>query len=348
VIITRTPFRISFFGGGSDYPAWFDEHGGAVLTSTIDKYCYISARFLPPFFDFRHRVVWSRIEHVVDATEIEHPVVREVIGFLGLESGVEIHHMADLPARAGLGSSSAFTVGLLHSLHALKGAMVTKNHLAREAIHVEQTLLKEHVGVQDQIEVAHGGLNHIELFPGDEYRITPLALQRARVRELESNMMLYFTGFTRLSSDVAGEQIRAVRQNAADIREMVGMVRQGRDILLGTGAIEAFGRLLDESWRLKRGLSPAISTSAIDGIYAAARAGGAIGGKLLGAGGGGFMLIFADPERQDSVRKALTGLLEVPVRFEAGGSHLVFFEDDTARSPSSHMTLSMAKWSGRR
>jgi D-glycero-alpha-D-manno-heptose-7-phosphate kinase len=251
--------------------------------------------------------------------------------------------MADLPARAGLGSSSAFTVGLLHSLHALNGAMVTKNHLAKEAIHVEQTILKENVGVQDQIEVAHGGLNHIELFPGHEYRVTPLVLRRARLRELESHMMLFFTGFTRLSSDVAGEQIRAIQQNATDIREMIGMVRQGRDILLGTGTLEAFGRLLDESWRLKRGLSPAISTDAIDGIYAAARTAGAVGGKLLGAGGGGFMLIFADPERRESVRKALASLLEVPVRFESGGSHVVFFEDDTARSPNSHMTLSMVE-----
>lgn len=332
MIISRTPFRISFFGGGTDYPAWYNEEKGAVLVSTIDKYCYITCRWLPPFFEHRHRIVYSRIENVGEVEEIQHPAVRAVLRYLEIEHGVEIHHDGDLPARTGLGSSSSFTVGLLHSLYALKGVMTDQMRLARDAIHVEQDLIRENVGSQDQTAAAMGGLCRIEFSAGHQIAVQRLTLSERRLRELESHLMLYFTGFSRTASEVAAEQIRNTPDKRRELRTMYGMVDEAIGLLGGDGGLRDFGRLLHESWSLKRTLSSRITTDAIDDIYGAARNAGALGGKLLGAGGGGFFLLFVDPERQEDVAHALDGLLRVPFGFENLGSQIIFFQ------PNSHET----------
>ena len=325
MIISRTPFRVSFFGGGTDYPVWFREHGGAVLATT-NKYCYISCRYLPPFFDHRSRIVWSQIELVKAPEEIQHPAAREVLAFLGIKDGVELHHQGDLPARTGLGSSSAFTVGLLNALHGLRGEMVGKEQLAREAIHVEQERLKENVGSQDQVSCAHGGLNRVDFWGERNFRTTPITIPWARLNELQDHLMLFFTGVSRNASEIAGEQISAVPGKVRELRVIQQMVDEAIDILKGPRSLLDFGKLLDEGWQLKRSLTDKISTPFIDEIYERARRGGAIGGKLIGAGGGGFLLLFARPEEQPRVRAALDGLLEVPFRFESVGANVIFYE----------------------
>lgn len=329
LIISRTPFRISFFGGGTDYPAWYNEEKGAVLVSTIDKYCYISCRWLPPFFPHRHRIVYSQMETVSEIEEIDHPAVREVLQFLQVKDGVEIHHDGDLPARTGLGSSSSFTVGLLHSLYALKGAMVSKMRLAKEAIYVEQHCIGENVGSQDQTSTALGGLNRIEFSAGDHISVQQIMIPAARRKLLNDHLMLFFTGFSRTASEIAAEQIRNTPRRKRELREMYGMVDEALGILTSEGDIREFGRLLDETWRLKRSLSSQITTRHIDAIYDAARGAGAIGGKLLGAGGGGFLLIFAEPELQAAVRASLGDLLHVPFRFEDLGSQIIVYQPDS-------------------
>lgn len=327
MIITRTPFRVSFFGGGTDYPAWYRENGGAVLTSSIDKYCYLSARWLPPFFEYRHRVAWSKVELVGSAAEVEHPAVRAAMQYLKIEDGLEIHHAGDLPARTGLGSSSAFTVGLLHALYALKGVMVSKAQLAAQAVHVEQEVMGETVGVQDQIECAHGGLNHVEIGTDGRWHVTPIILSAHRRTELEQSLLLYYTGISRHASEVAKAQVDAMPANNGAMRDMAALVPEALETLTGSAPIAEFGRLLDEGFRLKRSLSAKVSTPGIDALYAKARAAGAVGGKLLGAGGGGFLLLLARPEDQGSLRRALRDVLEVPLRFEAGGSRIIYAQD---------------------
>ncbi|MEI8397389.1 MAG: kinase [Rhodospirillaceae bacterium] len=260
MIITRTPFRISLFGGGTDYPAWYRENGGAVLAGSINKYCYLSCRRFPPFFEVKYRVVYNRIELVNTVDEIEHPSVRTCIKSYGPDdTGLEIVHNADLPARSGLGSSSAFTVGLLHALHGLAGRLVGRPQLAEQAIHLEQEVMCENVGSQDQIAVALGGLNVIS-FAGDGWRAQPLPLPRLRREELEAHLMLFFTGISRTASDVAAHQIRNLSRRAVELRAMQAMVDHGIEILTGNGDITDFGQLLDESWQLKRRLSEYIST----------------------------------------------------------------------------------------
>jgi D-glycero-alpha-D-manno-heptose-7-phosphate kinase len=331
MIISRTPYRISLFGGGTDYPVWYRSEKGAVLAATIDKYCYLTCRWLPPFFEHRHRLVYSRIENVSRIDEIEHPAARECMRLLQIESGVEIHHDGDLPARTGLGSSSAFTVGLLHALHALKGEMRSKLELGREAIHVEQDRIGENVGSQDQMIVANGGMCHIEFHPGDRITVERLPLSQERSAELNRRLMLFFTGFSRTASDVAAEQIQntASGRNDVDLRELYGMVFEAEGILGGGGDLAAIGELLHESWCIKRGLSSLITNPRLDEIYDAARRSGAIGGKLLGAGGGGFLLFFVEPEHQSAVRAALAPLLYVPFHFEENGSQLIFYEQSS-------------------
>ncbi|NTV30120.1 MAG: kinase [Candidatus Omnitrophica bacterium] len=332
MIISRTPFRISFFGGGTDYPAWFKDSPGAVLATTIDKYCYITARYLPPFFEHRSRIIYSKMEHVHTIDEIDHPSVREVLRFLKIEEGVEIHHDGDLPARAGLGSSSAFTVGLLNSLYALKGFMPTKEQLAKEAIHIEQDMIGENVGCQDQMLAAHGGFNYIE-FGGDGHlNIRKVTLSSARLDEFQKHAMLFFTGFSRTASEIAAHQIKNMPKRKKELREMYRMVNTALEIL-SAGKWDAFGQLLHENWQLKRSLSDKISTSHIDKIYDKALKAGALGGKILGAGGGGFILIFAEPDRKDSVRYALRDLLEIPFRFENRGTQIIFYQPDSGRVP---------------
>jgi len=329
VIITRTPFRISFFGGGTDYPVYYKENGGAVLSTTINRYCYISLRHLPPFFEHKHRIVYRRIEQVTGVDQIVHPSVRECLRYMDIREGLEIHHDGDLPARSGLGSSSSFTVGLIHALSACKGKMVSKMELAEAAIHVEQNMIKENVGSQDQTSAAFGGLNKI-IFNGStghHLQVMPLTIMMERLRELENNLMMFFTGFSRFASEIAEKQISETPRKMKELDEMRSKVDEASAILTGEGCIDDFGRLLHENWLIKRSLTNKISTGEIDDIYEKARREGAIGGKLLGAGGGGFIIFFVKPDYQRRLKEAL-GLLHVPFRFEHCGSQLIFYEPE--------------------
>ena len=328
MIITRTPFRISLFGGGTDYPGWYREHGGAVLSTTIDKYCYINARYLPPFFEHQFRVVYSRIESTNRIEDIEHPSVRATLNFLNLQRGVEIHHDGDLPARSGMGSSSSFTVGLLNALHALQGHMATKEQLANESIMVEQDLLKENVGSQDQVNAAYGGFNHITFHTSGEISVRPVIIPPDRQDELTSHLMLFYTGIKRTADKVAGEYVASLEAKRRQLRILRDMVEEGLSILCGHGPIKEFGELLHEGWLAKQSISDKISNSAIAEVYNAAREAGAIGGKITGAGGGGFMLLFVPPKDQPAVREKLTNLLHVPFQFEKAGSQVIFYDRD--------------------
>lgn len=327
MIISRTPFRISFFGGGTDYPAWYRRHGGKVISTTIDKYCYISCRYLPPFFEHRHRIVYSLIENVKDIPEIKHPSARAVIQFMNIDKGLEIHHDGDLPARTGIGSSSSFTVGLLHSLYALKGIMPTKMQLAKESIHVEQNIIKETVGSQDQAAAAFGGFNLIEFKEDDEIKVNPVILTQDKLQNLQNHLMLYFTGLSRFASKIAQKQVEDIKKNKKELSTLYQMVDEALRILRSnTRGIREFGKLLDESWKLKKTLTEGITTPQIDEMYDAAMQAGASGGKLLGAGGGGFLLIFAEPNVQPKIRHKLKHLLEVPFKFENLGTQIVVYQ----------------------
>lgn len=326
MIISRTPFRISFFGGGTDYPVWYNEYGGAVLATSIDKYCYISCRHLPPFFEHKSRMAYSKIEILTAGQEFEHPSARETLKYMEVTEGVEIHHDADLPARTGLGSSSSFTVGLLHTLYALNQRMPTKMQLAEEAIHIERDLIKESVGSQDQVSAACGGFNRITFAPDNGILLQPVIIGRERLELLQSHLMLYFTGFSRLASVIAEKQIQDTHKKKVELKTMFDMVDHALGILTGRWDLADFGKLLHESWQLKRSLTDKISNPQIDEIYTAAREAGALGGKLLGAGGGGFILFFAKPEDQPRIKERLKGLLHVPFRFENGGSQIIFYD----------------------
>jgi D-glycero-alpha-D-manno-heptose-7-phosphate kinase len=326
MIISRTPFRVSFFGGGTDYPAWFKEHGGAVLATTIDKYCYISVRALPPFFAHRYRLVYSIVENVKEISEIQHPAVRAVLQWNGNYDGLEIHHDGDLPARSGLGSSSAFTVGLINAMKALDGRLISKEELAHDAIHIEQCVLREPVGSQDQISAAFGGFNRIAFRPDGSFDLQPIILPRERQEELESHLMLFFSGISRYSSDIAQTKVDNIANRTRELTAMYEMVDQAIDILRNPATpITEFGRLLNESWCLKKRLSSRVSTQFIDDVYATALGAGAVGGKVLGAGGGGFILFFVSPEQQATVRDALKELIHVPVKLESAGSRIVLY-----------------------
>jgi D-glycero-alpha-D-manno-heptose-7-phosphate kinase len=326
MIICRTPFRISFFGGGTDYPEWYRAHGGAVLAATIDKYCYLTCRYLPPFFQHRLRIVYRQIETCANVDEISHPVVRETLRFLHIDRGIELHHDGDLPARSGMGSSSAFTVGLLHALHALRGEMPTKNQLAKESIYLEQDLLRETVGSQDQVMAAYGGFRHVKFPPDGEIEISPVILPAGRVAELRSHLMLVYTGIARTAADVAKSYVIGIESRRRQLRIIKELVDEALDVLASGMDICAFGDLLHEAWQAKRSLSEAVSNSEVDALYEEARAAGAIGGKLTGAGGGGFLLLFVPPEKQPAVLETLGGRIHVPFEFESAGSQIIFYE----------------------
>ena len=328
MIISRTPYRISFFGGGTDYPVWHREHGGAVLACSIDKYAYLTCRYLPPFFENKHRVVWSRIENCKSLDDIVHPAVRAVLKYLNIERGIEIHHQGDLPARSGMGSSSSFTVGLLHALYALQGQMPGKRRLAIESIYIEQEVIKENVGSQDQVSAAYGGLNHIEFLPNGEISIKPVTILRERITELESHLMLFYTGIVRTAAEVAESYTKEIEKRKRQLRILHDMVDEGISILSGARDIAMFGELLHESWDAKRSLSDQVSNSEVDELYEQARAAGAIGGKLTGAGGGGFMLLFVPPSHHNAVKERLAKLLHVPIQLEFAGSQIIFFDPE--------------------
>ena len=326
MIISRTPFRISFFGGGTDYPAWYREHGGAVLSTSINKYCFITLRYLPPFFDYKYRLRYYTREEIKTVDEIKHPSIRECLRFMQVDKGVEVVHSADLPAQSGLGSSSTFTVGFLNALYSLKSKMVTKRELALAALHVEQELIKENVGSQDQTAAAFGGFNRIEFGCSHDILVRPVPIQPERLDDLCGQLMLFFTGFSRVASDIAGEQIKTTANKTAELKKMMELVDEAISILLSEGGnLDDFGRLLHEQWKIKRSMTNLISSQQIDQIYETGRAAGALGGKLLGAGGGGFMLFFVPPEQQQQVKDALKNLLYVPFRVDHVGSQIVYY-----------------------
>lgn len=329
MIISRTPFRISFFGGGTDYPVWYNEHGGAVLSTTINKYSYITCRYLPPFFEHKYRIVYSKTENVQQISEIQHPAVRGALEYLDIKKGVEIHHDGDLPARSGLGSSSSFTVGLSHALYALTGRMVTKRQLALDAIHIEQEVLHENVGSQDQTSAAFGGLNKIQFGGDSQIQVHPITINQKKYQSLQDHLMLFFSGFSRTASEVAGEQIKSTPNKQQELQNMQEMVDEAITILNGNDSgISDFGKLLHKSWMIKRTLTNKISTPEIDKMYHEAMKSGALGGKLLGAGGGGFLLFFVEPDLQPMVKAKLSNLLHVPFKFDTTGSQIIYYAPD--------------------
>lgn len=326
MVICQTPVRISFFGGGTDYPAWYKEHGGAVVSTTINKYGYISCRKLPPFFEHKHRVVYSKIETVRNVDEIDHPAVKAVFKYLDIQQGLEIHYDGDLPARSGLGSSSCFTVGLLNALYALRGERKSKQQLAEEAIHVEQNLIKETVGSQDQVAAAYGGFNRIDFMPSGHIRVNPIIISHDRMQNFNDHLMLFFTGFSRIAETVAKSKIENFRQKQGHLFNMIKMADHAQNIFQSQGeSFDDIGKMLHEAWSLKKELSDKVSTSRIDEIYDVGMKNGALGGKILGAGGGGFILFYARPEVQPQIREALKPLLQVPFKFEFGGSQIALY-----------------------
>lgn len=329
MIISRTPFRISFFGGGTDYPDWYRKNTGAVLGTTIDKYCYIMIRYLPPFFDHKYRIRYSLREETQTVDEIKHPSVRECLLYMKPERGVEIQHNSDLPARSGIGSSSAFTVGLLNALYALKGRMITKRQLALEAIKIEQEKIKENVGSQDQTLASFGGFAKITFGGVQEVTVQPIIMDSERLTRLQKYFMLFFTGFSRNASDIAEEQIRKIPNKTKELTMMTQLTEEAFNILASENAdIEHFGELLHENWKIKRSLTPKITTPFIDELYETARNCGASGGKLLGAGGGGFILFFVKPELQPKLKEMLKNLIRVPFNFETLGSQIIYYRPE--------------------
>jgi len=326
MIISRTPFRISFFGGGTDYPVWFKEHGGAVLATTIDKYCYLTCRYLPPFFKHKTRIAYSKVELVKTPDEIQHPSAREVLNFLDINHGLEIHHDGDLPARSGLGSSSSFTAGLLNALYAMQGKMVTKEQLAANSIHIEQNLIGENVGSQDQISASYGGFNHITFHPDGRFAVKPVIISRNRLEDLQDHMMLFFTGLSRTASELAEKIIADIPDRTRELTRMREMVDEAMSILNSNEDINNFGKLLHESWKLKRSISSSISNPMLNDLYESALSAGATGGKIIGAGGGGFLVIFARPSIQMKIKQRLKDFLCVPFKFESSGSQIIFYD----------------------
>jgi len=324
MIITKTPFRMSFFGGGTDMEEFFSEHGGAVLSTTFDKYCYVSVRHLPPFFDYKNQVTYSKIEKVKTTDEIRHPAVREAMKYLDMHELI-ITYDADLPARTGLGTSSSFAVGMLNAFYALKGKYAGSKKLADDAIHLERVLCGEAGGWQDQIAVSFGGLNRID-FLGTDYKVSPVIISPKRKEELNQKLMLFFTGFSRFSTEIQDDTKKHIGANIQRLLEMKGLVDEAEAVLVDENrCLDEFGSLLDYTWKLKRQTGPRISTDSIDGLYDKAMEAGALGGKLLGAGGGGFLLFYVPDEKREKVAEALGGLLRIPFKFENTGTEIIYY-----------------------
>lgn len=326
MVITQTPFRMSFFGGGTDFPGFYEEYGGSVISTTFDKYCFVTVSHLPRFFEYKNQITYSRIERTNTVDEIEHPAVREAMKYLDMHE-LRMVYEADLPARSGLGTSSSFAVGMLNAFYALKGKYADKMQLAKDAIYVERTLCKESGGVQDQIAAAFGGLNRIN-FSSDGFVVNPIIMSKERKKELNDNLMLFFTGFSRFSSDIARNQEKATRDKTKELKEMLGLVDEAEKVLTGKGDLNEFGRLLDHTWKLKRGITGEISNDSIDALYRQAMEAGALGGKLLGAGGGGFLLFYVEKDRQPAVKETLKDLLYVPFEFENTGTRVLYYKSE--------------------
>ena len=329
MIITRTPLRISFFGGGTDLPAYYMEHGGAVLSTTIDKYQYITCRKLAPYWAHKHQLRYgSALEEVNEINEIRHPSIRETMRYFNVEYGMDLHYNTDVPARSGMGSSSAFTVGLVNALYGMGGKMPNKKRLASDAIHIEQDMIGEAVGDQDQIAAAFGGLNYITFKKGGGFFVNPVTIQKTRKEELERHLVLIFTGFQRFATDIEKEKIQNIGDKTASLSTTPETTQDALDIQTATNDLCEFGRLMNRTWELKKSLSSKVSTGAIDAIYDTGLANGAIGGKLLGAGGGGFMLFFCEPDKQPNLITSLKDYLHIPFHFEDNGSQVIYYREE--------------------
>ena len=328
MIITKTPFRMSFFGGGTDMESFFKEHGGAVLSTTFDKYCYVNVRHLPRFFGWSTELTYSKIEKVSNLEDINHPAIRNAMKMLDMHE-IRLTYEADLPARSGLGTSSSLAVGMLNAFYALKGKYADKKKLADEAIYLERVLCQEAGGWQDQIAASYGGLNRIN-FNADDYEVLPVIISPERKKQLNQNLMMFFTGFTRLSFEVQKVNAQSKADKTAQLKEMLSLVDDAEKILTDKCAdLDEFGRLLDHTWKLKRQTGSAVSTNSIDELYEKGIAAGAIGGKLLGAGGGGFLVFYVQSDKQDSVRKAMRDLMYIPFEFEEGGTRVIHYSPET-------------------
>lgn len=326
MIIAQTPFRMSFFGGGTDYEGFFKEYGGTVISTTFDKYCYTTIRHLPRFFDYSNEIVYGTMERTKSVDEIQHPAVRNIMKYLDMHE-LRVVYEADLPARSGLGTSSSFAVGLLNACYALKGKYVDKRKLADDAIYIERVLCNEAGGIQDQIAASFGGFNRID-FRSDGYTVSPVVFSTDRKKILCDRLMLFFTGFSRFSSDIAKSQIKATKDKTKELLEMKALVDDVQRLLVSDSDMNEFGRLLDYTWKLKRGITSDISNSSIDTLYKKAIDAGATGGKLLGAGGGGFLLFYVEPEYQENVRRVLEDLIYVPFEFENEGAKIMYFRPE--------------------
>ena len=324
MIITQTPFRMSFFGGGTDFPGFYREHGGAVLSTTFDKYCYVNVRHLPRFFDYTTELSYAKTERVTDVESIEHPAIREAMKMLDMHE-IRLTYEADLPARSGLGTSSSFAVGMLNAFYALKGKYADKRKLADDAIYLERVLCKESGGIQDQIAASFGGFNKIS-FNADGYTVSPVIISPERKLRLNDNLMLFFTGFSRFSSDIQVEAEKSLKSKEAQLLEMLQLAEQ---VLTSKTDLTEFGKLLDYTWKLKRGITSKVSTDSIDAIYDKAIKAGATGGKLLGAGGGGFLLFYVEADKQKNVHEALEDLLYVPFEFETAGTQVIHYTPES-------------------
>ena len=326
MIISRTPFRVSFFGGGTDYPVWYRENGGRVISTTIDKYCYVTLRELPPFFKYKHLLRYFEREEANTIDEIKHPSIRECLKYLDINKSIELVHHADLPAQSGLGSSSTFTVGLLMAGYALNNQMRTKNQLAHDAIEVEQRRIGEAVGSQDQTAAAFGGFNRINFGGYRELEITPLTISIEKMSNLQDHLMLFFTGFSRNASDIAQKQIEITSSKTKELDIMVDLCKEAEELLVSSenGFLE-WGELLNEQWKVKKSMTNLITNSKIDEMYDEGIRSGALGGKLLGAGGGGFILFLVPPEKHDLIITNLSSILHVPFKFDFSGSQIVYY-----------------------
>lgn len=327
MIITQTPFRMSFFGGGTDFSGFYNEHGGAVLSTTFDKYCYVTVRHLPRFFEYKTHLTYSKTEYVNSYDEIQHPAIRNAMKWLDMHE-LRMTYESDLPARSGLGTSSSFAVGMLEAFYALKGKYADKRKLADDAIYLERTLCEEAGGIQDQIAASFGGFNRIN-FTADGYTVNPVVISPERKKLLNDHLMLFFTGFSRFSSDIQKNTEKSMKDKTQQLIEMYGLVDKAEQVLVNSDSdLDDFGRLLDYTWKLKRGISSGISTGSIDEQYDRAMKAGALGGKLLGAGGGGFLLFYVPLEKQQSVRDALKDQLYVPFKFENDGTKIIFYNPE--------------------
>lgn len=315
---------MSFFGGGTDMPSFFNEHGGAVISTTFDKYCYVNVRHMPPFHPYISELVHNRFERVNNIEDIEHPLIRECMRLHDIHE-IRLTYEGDLPARTGLGTSSTFAVGMLNAFCALKGKMMSKRQLAQEAIHVERDVLKEHGGWQDQVAAAYGGLNRID-FKDSDFSVHPIVISPERKKELDENLLLFYTGIQRFSSEIQADTFAKPVDKVQQLKDMLALVDEAEKVLCDrNSALNEFGRLLDTTWKLKRGTGAKVSNGSIDELYAMAIKAGALGGKLLGAGGGGFLLFYCEKEKQEALKKALDQLMIVPFNFENEGTQVLYY-----------------------